>query len=326
MIRPADPPLPTFEFRFVDRWAALPDTPAGRNRGQTHGVEVLPDGRIVVFRQDVPGVLFFGRDGSLLDGRGERFVGAHGMSLTTHDGAPAFWLVDELSCEVVKTTLEGETILRLEPPPIDARPDGRYTPTWADQDPHTGDIWVGDGYGGSAVHRYDGDGHYYTPITELTGQRLRSPHGLRFGPDGHLWLTDRENHRVLVLDAAGEVVRESSRACHSPCSFAFHDGHAYVAELFGGLKVLDMELNVVADLFQNPWMAPDPGWEDREQWVWPMEQTEQGYPNVAGTDRYDATCFNSPHGIAVDPESGDVYVAEWMRGGRVVKLEKHVSA
>lgn len=309
------------QYTWIEDWAQIPDTPAGRRSGRTHGIEVLPDGRVAVFCQAVPAVLFYDADGHYLDGWGDRFIGAHGMILTTHDGEPAFWLVDELSCEVVKTTLDGETLLRLDPPPADQRPDGKYVPTWADQNPANGEIWVGDGYGGNALYRYAPDGTYQNKLNELGGMPLNSPHGLRFAPDGRLWLTDRAHHRVLVLDGDANVLDQSTTACHSPCSFAFLNDHAYVAELFGGVKVLDPQLNVVADLGQNPWLAPPDDWRSRPEWAWPHAATEQGYPNIAGTDHLQPGRFNAPHGIAVAP-SGDLYITEWIIGGRIIKLAK----
>ncbi|MEM1444962.1 MAG: hypothetical protein AAGF84_02820 [Planctomycetota bacterium] len=309
-----------FNYQWIEDWARIPDTPSGRINGRTHGVEVLPDGRVVVFCQAAPGVLFFNPNATLSHTWGDRFVGAHGMTLTQHNGVPAFWLVDQSSCEVVKTTLDGETIQRVAPPPHDARPDGKYVPTWADQHPQTGDIWVGDGYGGSALHRFNAAGQHLQAITEVDGVALDQPHGVRFSPEGQLWVTDRANHRIVVLDQDGKLVKSSTSACHSPTAIAFHAGRAYVAELFGAVQVLDADLNRLATLGANPWVAPDKGWEDQPKWQWPDEAAQAGYPNCAGTDHVQPGKFISPHGIAVGPD-GSVFVVEWTVGGRILKLE-----
>ncbi|MEO0515354.1 MAG: hypothetical protein AAF086_08690, partial [Planctomycetota bacterium] len=120
--------------------------------------------------------------------------------------------------------------------------------------------------------------------------------------------------------AQGQHLRSSTAACHSPTAIAFHDGHAYVAELFGAVRILDAELNVVATLGENPWLTPEPGWEDRPQWAWPDAAAQAGYPDCAGTDHVQPGQFISPHGIAVAPD-GSVYVVEWTVGGRILKLE-----
>ncbi len=310
-----------FTYHWHEHWARVPDSPAARWRGRTHGVEVLSDGRVAVFAQTVPAILIFHQDGSYSHGLGDRFIGAHGMTLTMHGGIEAFWLTDEESCEVVKVAVDGTTLQRIAPPPVDARPAGRFKPTWAEQNPMTGEVWVADGYGGSALHLYDAGGRYLKSFDALGAiGRLDQPHGIRFSPRGELWLTDRGHHRVLVLDGNGQVLRESVSACHSPCSFAFHGEHVFVVELFGAIKVLDHELRVLAELGASPELVPPKGWEQQKGWIWPSEMSANGWPDLAGTGRIKPGVFSSPHGIACSP-SGDVYVVEWTLGGRIIKLE-----
>jgi DNA-binding beta-propeller fold protein YncE len=287
-------------------------------------VHVLGDGRVVVFAQCVPGVLIYDPQGRLTASWGDRFMGAHGLSVVEENGEAFLWLVDEGTCEVCKTTLDGKLVMRLDHPPVERRPKSKYVPTWAAQNPANGDVWVGDGYGGSAVNRYAKNGEL---IGQLLGDepggagRFDSPHGLAFGPDGLLYLTDRANHRVCVYDGDGRLVRHSDTACHSPCSFAFYAGHVVVAELMGAVKLLDQELNVLATLGANDRIGPPAGWEGLEKWSMPDATRRQGWPNVAGTPLIQAGTFSSPHGIAASP-NGDIYVVEWIIGGRVIKLER----
>ncbi|MEM1107267.1 MAG: hypothetical protein AAGH99_01085 [Planctomycetota bacterium] len=313
-----------FRYRWHEDWAKIPDTPSGRNNGRTHGVGVLRDGRIVVFAQAVPAVLFYDERGTLVDSWGDRFVGAHGLQVTQEGEQEVLWLVDQASCEVVKVDLQGNTLLRLDPPPADDRPDGRYTPTWADQHPVTGDVWVGDGYGGSAVYRYSADGTYLGQWLgdEADGAgRFDGPHGLAIHPDGDIYLTDRCNHRVCVYDPKGRLLRHSDTACHSPCSFAFFGDQIAVAELFGAVSILDKELNLLTRLGVNPNLVPPADWETQTKWTRSPWAGEVGWPNVDRATHIRPGVFNSPHGIAAAP-NGDLYVGEWIVGGRITKLEK----
>ncbi|MEM1447075.1 MAG: hypothetical protein AAGF84_13535 [Planctomycetota bacterium] len=307
-----------FQYRWHDDWARIPDNPPSRNNGRTHAAAVLGDGRVVMFAQTVPGVLIYTPDGQLDQAWGDRFTGAHGLRLIEENGQEFFWLTDQNSCEVCKTTVDGELIQRLAPPPDDALQDKKYMPTWADANPANSDIWVGDGYGSQRyVYRFDRDGNYLGRIDGSDGgQPFREPHGLAFGPDGHLWITDRAQHRVVVCDGEGNVVRSKQHVCHSPTSFAFHGGLVYVAELFSGVKVLTPELELVADLGTHPDVKPH---ADADQW-WPP-QAPEGWPNLAGTEHVRPGVFNSPHGIAVDAQ-GNIFVTEWIVGGRITKLEK----
>ena len=319
MTNPAHP-VGTGEFRydFVDDWVKI------RTGGPTHGVAVLPDGRVAVFHQNAPGdpaVLLLDPDGRRVGGFGD-YSGAHGMSWV--DGADGgLWVTDQDSADVHKLSPDGEVLMHLDPPPardLDGGGSGRdkFVPTWADVGPD-GDVWVADGYGTWRVFRYAGDGTYkgYLDGTEGAG-RFREPHGIAVSPEGELWVGDRSNLRVCVYDAAtGEIVRHSDAACHSPAAFAFHGGNAYVAEIAGAVKVLDRDLEVLADIAPSPLVTPNkPG--DGHGW-YPVEGNRpEGYPNVP-RDTIPPDRFHTPHGIAVDA-AGNVYVAEWYRGGRVVKL------
>ena len=50
--------------------------------------------------------------GQLLSATGDdRWMGAHGMTLTEENGEEFLWLVDQDSATVTKVTLNGETIL-----------------------------------------------------------------------------------------------------------------------------------------------------------------------------------------------------------------------
>ncbi|MEO1236318.1 MAG: hypothetical protein AAFX76_05965 [Planctomycetota bacterium] len=306
-------------YRWHDNWAQLPDTPPNRNNGRTHAAAVLRDGRVVVFAQGVPGVLFYDAGGKLVGHWGDRFVGAHGLRLIEEDGEERFWLVDQESCEICKTTVDGELLQRLAPPPDEALGEGRkFIPTWADKNPANGDIWVGDGYGsGRYVYRYAADGTYLSRIDgSETGLPFAQPHGLAFSPEGELWITDRANHRVVVCDGEGMILRHKQQLCHSPTSFAFHGGLVYVAELFSGIKVITPDLELVADVGSHPDVKPN---ADPNGW-WPP-QAPEGWPNVAGTPHVRPGVSRSPPGIAVDRD-GNVIVTEWIVGGRVTKLEK----
>jgi DNA-binding beta-propeller fold protein YncE len=294
-------------YHWHEDWARIPETPAGRNNGRTHGVAALDDGRVVVFAQTVPAVLFYNRDGELVESWGDRFVGAHGLTVSTYQGQETLWLVDEASCEVCHVDLKGDLIQRLTPPPFNQRPDGRFTPTWADVNPANGDLWVADGYGGSAVFRYNAAGDYLGRLTGEEGAgRFSCPHALRFGPDGRLYIADRGNHRLTLYDAEGQHLRHDDDATHSPCGFDFRDQLILVPELNTGVKLLDHELNVVAELGAA---------------TWPSHQTPEGWPNVDRETLLQPGHFNSPHDACFGPD-GDIFVVEWIVGGRITRLEK----
>jgi len=134
-------------------------------------------------------------------------------------------------------------------------------------------------------------------------------------------VADRTNHAVRVLDSEGRAVRSRRDVCHSPTGFAFDDQNVYVTELLGGVKVLNHDLEPVADLGQLPELMPPAGWEREPKWVLNAFAEEGAWPHLTGTEYVRPGVFSSPHGVAVSP-GGDLYITEWVAGGRIVRLER----
>lgn len=292
-------------WEWREDWAQIPASESFRSNGRTHGAAVKSNGEVIVFAQANPAVMIFSPSGELRQAWGDRFAGAHGLTLA----GDYLWLTDQHSGEVVKTTLEGETVLSIARPAV---PDGqKYSPTWVAIDPVAGDVWVADGYGTNIVRRYDAGGSFVGQITGEEGPgRFQCAHGIAFDPDGRLLVTDRRNRRILIYDRDGRYVSHRDHVTHSPCCFAFHDDAIYVPELWGALKVLDRDLNLIAEIGINPAPRPEGG----------GPPAIAGWPNLAGTEHVRQGIFNSPHGVAVAAD-GTVYVVEWIVGGRVIRLK-----
>ncbi len=304
-----------FLYQWHEHWARVPDNESARANGRTHGVAVTQAGDVVVFAQCNPAVLIFSPDGKLKASWGDRFGGAHGLTLVNEGGKEYLWLADQTSKEVVKTTLEGKTVQTIDKPPHAAYEKGNYTPTWVAVNPRNGDVWVADGYGSSLVHRHTRDGRYVGTLdgTEWVG-KFNCPHGIAFHPTtAELWIADRGNRRITIYDGEGKHLRYRDNVCHSPCMFSFSaDGQrVLVPELFTGVKLLDTaSLTCLADLGAGV----EVGFTDRLR-------SPKGWPNLAGTPHVQPGHFNSPHGGCLAP-NGDLYIGEWIVGGRVTRLAK----
>ena len=295
----------------------LPQTPGSRENGRTHGLAVDRCGRLVVFRQAGPAVVILDPGGAVAAAWGDDFAGAHGLTLVEEGGEEFLWLTDEHSGRVAKFTPSGDLVREIAPPPPGRRPEGKYSPTWVAVDPVGGDIWVADGYGSNVVHRHSAAGEWRQTLTGEEGPgRFARPHGIAFSPAGELWVADRRNKRIVIYDRDGACLRHADGVCHSPCGFAFAGGLVYVPELFGSVKVLRPDLTLVRELGANEDVRPAGGWPGQDGWGWP---TLAGWPDLRGTPADRAGRFLAPHGVAVDG-GGSVYVAEWVRGGRLTKL------
>ena len=308
-------------YSWCDNWARIPDPPSDRENGRTHGVCVTNSGNVIVFHQAENGLLTFAPDGRLISAvGGKRWLGAHGLTKITFIGEELLWLTDQTSAEVALVRLNGETVRTITPPDHPAyhgKEAHKFIPTWAAQNPVTSEIWVADGYGAWRVHGYSANGEYRMTLDGTEGAgRFREPHGINFtmGTNGpELFITDRANHRIVVYDGNGNYLR-SSLAAHSPCCFDFLGDSVLVPELFTGVKLLNRAtLETVADIGQNPAVLPRP---DGDWWP-PVAPAN--WPNLAGTPLVQPGTFNSPHGACFAP-NGDIYVVEWIIGGRITKL------
>src|SRR5207248_5131536 len=95
------------------------------------------------------------------------------------------------------------------------------------------DLYVTDGYGNARVHRFAPDGclrHSWGDPGRAPGQ-FNLPHGIAVGPDGTVYVADRENSRVQRFDPEGAFLSEWTDVAR-PCQVAVDArGNLLVAEL-----------------------------------------------------------------------------------------------
>jgi len=212
---------------------------------------------------------------------------------------------------------DGRIVLELTQPPHPAYQSGGWRPTSiaVDRGPDgTGDIWVADGYGANLVHRFGPDGaHRATFDGGTSGTVFDCPHGILLRRDGgelEILVADRANHRIVVLDPAGETTGVfGADELDSPSSMTVLDGDLFITELFGGVARFDARNRFVGRL------------EPRRR----RSHEEPGWPNRLGADgrallppELEPGTFNSPHGIAA--HDGALYLTEWHIGGRLIRI------
>jgi hypothetical protein len=238
--------------------------------------------------------------------------------------------VESRQPRVVKMRLDGEILFELPTPRREhGSPPGMmgdYCPcgTAVDEERFggNGDIWVADGYGSNLVHRFDKHGNVrFTLNGEEGGGRFLCPHAVfvdrRGGKTPELYIADRENKRVQVYDLQGRYMRTfGDTFLNSPSGFAVLDDLLIVAELYSRLAVVDVEDNFVGYVGASENARKGLGWPERPGW-----------PNALSSDARVARAqlshrheFNSPHSLATD-EDGNLYVSEWLIGGRYTKLK-----
>lgn len=292
-----------YRYEVTDLWG---DPAAYPRLGTTHGVIEDAAGRIFIHHTGAgESVSIFTPEGAYLGGWGAQYsAGAHGMLYNREAGGEFLYLAATGLGIVVKTTLEGEEVLRLGLPPREDLYGGEgkaYTPTEAAV-ASTGDIYIADGYGRQFIHRYTAAGDYVASFSGPGKDPGRSDnvHGIHIDTRSGrelLVATDRKQGRLNYFSLEGEFVRHSDPGLRMPCTAIPWRDELYVPDLFSRLTILDREDKVIAHLGDRPAC-----WE------------KEGWPNIPNTDWLPGA-FSSPHDLHVDP-SGNIYVAEWIEDGR----------
>lgn len=287
-------------YEYIDQWGSLPD---GLVFGTTHGVVEDAEGRIYIHHTGPKSVIRFSPDGDYLDSWGEEYSrGAHGMHLNRETDGEFLYLSATSLGIVVKTTLDGEELLRIGTPP---RPDiydadHLFVPTEATVTPD-GTIHITDGYGQPWVHRYTQSGEYidsYGGPGSGRGQ-LDNPHGImldtRAGTQ-RILVSDRGNSRLQYFSLDGKHLGFVDHDLRKPCTSIQFGDEIYIPDLYSRVSIFDSDDRLVAHLGDRP-----------DCW------TREGWPNLP-KDEWIIGKFSSPHDLHVDTH-GNIYVVEWLSEG-----------
>lgn len=297
-----------------------------------HDLAVTAEGRIVGFRSGGNSFWVLDRDGNLVAEWESELGEGHGITIVGPPGAEELWVADPAVTfardaagvhdavfasdhgRVVAFDLSGTQIAALPTPDLPIYAEKTYRPTTLDVDRDgDGSVWVADGYGAELVHKFSPEGEVLVTLSGEEGAgRFDTPHGVfidrRRPGEPRVYVTDRGNHRVAVYDLDGSFLRLVEAEFREPSGFARRGEQLVVAELQARLTILDGEDRVLERIGDDA-----------------AATAREGWPNALDADgrtirpELRPGRFNSPHGLAVDAE-GDVYVAEWVLGGRIVRL------
>lgn len=303
-------------YEWIPNWAVLPEEPLG----WMHSGIAVTGAHVVVAHPGEPTLLFYDRDGALqccvrleglLEPHGFRVVAdgmwiddvgfkrrVHGPDFESERGAGQVVLVDR----------HGRRLQELEDPQSD------WSPTAVAVVEETGDVWVADGYGESLVHRFDAAGRLLQTLTGEEGAgRFDCPHGVvvdRRRGEPELYISDRANARIQVYDAKGRFRRVVGEGIVvTPTDMAVvDDGLALTDFTQARVTILDANDQLLEHVGANPDAPERDGWPN----------TRDANGNLV-RPALEPGKFNSPHTLTADAD-GDLYVTEWLLGGRLTKL------
>ncbi len=315
-------------YEAIHDWGVLPPH---IKWGNTHGVVEDAQGHIHVHHtvhatsQSADTMVVFDPQGRFVRSWGKEFRGvAHGLHiqkegneeflyLTVNAAGPKATPQPDMQAVVLKTTLKGETVWKIQGPPdvagykpaADGTP-ARYNPTNLAIAPN-GDVYVGDGYGSFFINQYNSRaGHIRTfgGRGAAAGQ-LSEPHGIWIDTRPAtplLVVADRRNNRLQRFTLEGAHV-DFIPGFRLPCHLHEHKGLVVVPDLHGRVTVMDSKNALAAQLGDSG--APD--------WNNPLRREPR--------EKFIPGQFICPHGASFDHD-GNIFVVEWVEVGRVTKLRK----
>lgn len=165
----------------------------------------------------------------------------------------------------------------------------------------SGEIFVADGYVNSRMVKFDRKGKYIKEwgLRGTEASQFHTPHVIAAGPEGNLYVSDRENNRIQIFDQDGKWLGMWSGLHSVDGLCASPNGTLYGSS---GVDHAIIEFG--------------PGGQLKHVWA---DATKGDYPDRNLTAFPDG---DYPHGIWVD-KAGFIYIAETTvdpRGSRVLKF------
>jgi hypothetical protein len=318
-------------YEVIHHWPQLPDKYTWQT---THNVAVDRDGLLYVIHEgrenlkDHPSIFVFDPEGKFIRAFGQQFQGGgHGLEVRTEGKEQFLWVTGYQQVKAfAKLTLTGEVVWEKRAPMMsgvyldgeDTKPVKRwgrdaFMPTnfafTSD-----GGFFLADGYGSYRIHRYDKDGKWLWAFGR-PGKgpgEFNTPHGLwlddRPGRAPMLVVCDRANQRLQWFTLEGQHVKTLGGFL-LPANIDARGEVLLVPDLQARITLLGKDDQVIAHLGEDP--------------EWRKEVLKDGNKlrRAPGGEGWVAGKFLHPHDACFD-QAGNIFVAEWVEGGRVTKLRK----
>ena len=314
------------QYEALHDW---PQLPATHRFGNTHGIVVDRQGRVIVAHtvhkesQSPDAIAMFDQDGKFIKSWGaEMRGGAHGLTLRQEGGEEFLYHCDNVKGFVRKTTLDGEVVWTLHAPFMSGvyAKASEYKPSNLAIAPN-GDFYVADGYGKFYIHHYDAKTNYIRTFGG-TRQLMDQNKDRETGPGTTIWphaigIDTRSGTPLLMVGERGANSRIQYFELNGRPGAVVKDGVRWPSTFdFLGDTLLMPDLKAVVTLFDK---------QNR-----PLVQLGDGrqadgrtYEGIRNQERTAFTTgrFVAPH-AACFASNGDIYVAEWVEVGRVTRLRK----
>ena len=231
--------------------------PDGVNFGGVAAIAINSKGHIFVYNRGPHPLMEFTPEGRFVRFMAEGMIQlAHGIRIDSEDN---IWITDARQNAVFKLSPQGRILFVLGWPGGETGDfSARFKMALLSQPTSIafgseGEIYVSEGHGGETnrIRKFDRNGHFLKAWGGKRGSNpgeFNQPHHIMVGPDGLIYVTDRENHRFQIFDSEGNL-KKIWNVPGSPNSLTVGpDGALYAPDAYAGhIWKLDWNGNVIAE-------------------------------------------------------------------------------
>ena len=308
-----------YRYRVQKEWGNLdPNRTPVKN---CHEMVMDSKGRLIMVTDETKNnIIIYDKSGKLLDTWGHDFPGGHGLTLHNEGGEDMLYICDPNEGKVVKTTVDGKTLLTLETPHSLGiyKDEDPFKPTETTIGPN-GDIYVADGYGSQYIIQYDAKGKY---IRHFGGQgdgdsEFQTAHGVcldtRDQNNPTLLCTSRVHNSFKRFSLDGKYLSTIFLPGAFVCRAVIDDDNLYAGVCWSRLRYLNQTPNsgFVTILDKDNKVISNPAGTQPEYKNGELQLMVQETP-----------VFHHCHDVCID-EDKNIYVCQWNANQTYpIKLER----
>ncbi|MDH3708529.1 MAG: 6-bladed beta-propeller [Cyclobacteriaceae bacterium] len=306
-----------YKYRVNKSWGNL--DPQKTPVNNCHEMVMDSSGRLIMVGDEVKNnILIYDRSGKLLKTWGTEFPGGHGLTLW-EAGGEEFLFICDTSGFVVKTTLDGKELMRVEHPSQYGALDKeeKFFPTETTIGPN-GDIYIADGYGSNYIFQFTQQGEF---VRKFGGRgdaedQFQTAHGIcvdnRSGTPT-LMITSRAHNAFKRFTLEGKYIETIFLPGAFVCRPVIFDQNLYAGVCWSRLRYLNQTPNsgFVTILDDNNKVISNPGGTKPVYKKGELQLMLQDIP-----------LFHHCHDVCIDNEE-NIYVCQWNANQTYpIKLER----
>ena len=296
-----------YRYRVHKAWGNL--DPGNTPVNNCHEMMMDSKGRLIMITDETKNnIIIYDKSGKLLGTWGHEFPGGHGLTLHSEGGEDMLYLCDPGKGLVVKTTVDGKTLLTLDTPHALGiyKEEEPYKPTETAIGPN-GDIYVADGYGSQYIIQYDANGKY---IRHFGGKgdkdgQFQTAHGVcvdyRNKNNPTLICTSRAHNAFKRFSLDGKYLSTIFLPGAFVCRAVMDDDNLYAGVCWSRLRYLNQtpDSGFVTILDKNDKVISNPGGTKPTYKDGELQLMVQETP-----------VFQHCHDVCID-EDKNIYVCQW---------------